>query len=275
MSFKEQIANMTWSYSRLSLYEQCPYAFYLQYLCVDEHGKPLYKTAPNFYAAYGSFCHNLIMQGLIGEMSLDEVYYHFQDDYDDLTDLFPYDEQTAEKYFLKGLAYFGRDDWIDELRGEECLAVEEKLDFKIGDYPFVGYVDLATKDNGLMITDHKSQQSVIGKRGNVLKSKENKLLALKRQMYLYSVPCAETFAGTQPDGQTRLRVNFFNDNHTLIMPWEEQEYKETQEWAVNTIQRIEQDESFEAMNDYFFCHRICQFRPECEFKDGQVEDNTE
>lgn len=45
--------NMTFSFSSLTLFEQCPYAWYLKYIeCRDK--------ASNCYADFGSYCHKIL-----------------------------------------------------------------------------------------------------------------------------------------------------------------------------------------------------------------------
>ena len=53
---------MTWSYSRINTYLQCPYQFYLKYIeCLDE--------APMFFSEYGSLVHEVLAEYYSGNIS--------------------------------------------------------------------------------------------------------------------------------------------------------------------------------------------------------------
>lgn len=268
--WSEQIANMTWSYSRLSTYEQCPYQFYLNYLLVDENGRPLYETVPNFCAAYGSMCHKIFERVFKKQMSLDEAYVEFQDQFELLEDDFPWDYKFSEKYYEKGLTYFGGD-WYDRYNYADVVSVEEHMTFDVGGYKFQGFVDLIMRGReygDINIIDHKSQKSVLGKSGQILKSQQGKADAIKRQLYLYSKPVIAKYGKI-----SEMFVNFFNDGKMWHFWWDQDEYEAAMKWAVDVIKRIEQDADFVSKNDYFFCRKICSFRTECEEKDGDQEES--
>ena len=51
------IEDMTWSYSRLKAFEDCPYKWYLRYIRF-----PKAKGVDQFFADYGTFIHELIRE---------------------------------------------------------------------------------------------------------------------------------------------------------------------------------------------------------------------
>ena len=264
--WSEQIHNMTWSYSRLSTYEQCPYQFYLQYLLVDENGRPLYETVPNFWAAYGSMCHKIFERVFKKQMTLDDAYIEFQDRFLDLEEDFPYEGKYSDKYFEKGLEYFGGD-WYGRYNYADVVSVEEHMEFDVGGYKFQGFVDLIMRGRDIgdiNIIDHKSAKTVLGKTGKILKTQQDKADAMKRQLYLYSKPVIAKYGKI-----SEMFVNFFNDNQVWHFWWNQDEYDAAMKWAVDVIKRIEHDADFVSKNDYFFCRKICSFRTECEMKDDE------
>lgn len=264
--WSEQIHNMTWSYSRLSTYEQCPYMFYLNYLLVDDNGRPLYTMVPNFWAAYGSMCHKIFERVFKKQMTLDDAYIEFQDRFLELEEDFPYEGKYSDKYFEKGLEYFGGD-WYGRYSCADVVSVEEHMEFDVGGYKFQGFVDLIMRGReygDINIIDHKSAKTVLGKTGKILKTQQDKADAMKRQLYLYSKPVIEKYGKI-----SEMFVNFFNDNQVWHFWWNQDEYDAAMKWAVDVIKRIEQDADFVSKNDYFFCRKICSFRAECEMKDDE------
>ena len=72
--YAKALQDMTWSFSRIHSYEQCPYEFYLNYLFKDEDGHRIYEGEDNFYGAFGSFCHELLAAVFNREISAEEAY---------------------------------------------------------------------------------------------------------------------------------------------------------------------------------------------------------
>lgn len=66
MKYSHIIDEMTWSYSRITAYEDCPYRFYLKYI------KKI-KGVRHFFSDYGSFMHLIIQKFLTGELKKSEL----------------------------------------------------------------------------------------------------------------------------------------------------------------------------------------------------------
>ena len=64
--YRELINDMTWSYSRVKTFHDCPYRWFLKYIhdC---------KEVPMFYSSYGSFMHKLLEQYYKGMLSKEEI----------------------------------------------------------------------------------------------------------------------------------------------------------------------------------------------------------
>ena len=65
---------MTWSYSRITKYEVCKYAWLLTYIknC-EKKGK--------FFAEYGSFIHQIMQKYLTGELKENELVDYYLENY--------------------------------------------------------------------------------------------------------------------------------------------------------------------------------------------------
>lgn len=268
--YAKALQDMTWSFSRIHSYEQCPYEFYLNYLFKDEDGHRIYEGEDNFYGAFGSFCHELLAAVFNREISAEEAYIKYQEDYDDRLSEFWVKDSTKESYFYKGLRYFS--DFNPETRDFDILGVEQKNYFTIGNYSFVAIIDLLLRKKStgqIILLDHKSSDYPIGKRGGVLKSKQKTFESYKRQLYLYCKPVFDSY-GVYP---SHIGWNYFKESKDLILPFDEVEYSDSINWAVNTIHQIEKEDQFPENIDHFYCTQLCRFRKgtsTCEYADGGV-----
>ena len=66
---------MTWSFSRLHAWEQCPYAFYLKYIEKRE-------GESNYYASNGKCMHEVFEAILTDKITLDECTQYYADNYE-------------------------------------------------------------------------------------------------------------------------------------------------------------------------------------------------
>ena len=66
ISYRPLIEDMTWSFSRIECFNDCPYRWFLKYI-------KRYKETPQFYSSYGSFMHKLIEQFYKGELTKEEI----------------------------------------------------------------------------------------------------------------------------------------------------------------------------------------------------------
>ena len=249
--------NMTWSFSRLESFYQCPLAWHRTYIDCE-------PKCSNAFAEYGSCCHKILEEYEKGELDI----FSISDEYDrrfaeEVVTDFPPNKYAdlRESYYLKGQKYFEEIDLpLDEM---EILGVEEKVNFELGGKPFIGFIDLRyrDKDGHLIFMDHKSASLNWTKKGAISKSSAEKMEKYKYQQYLYTIPFIE--AGEQVN---YLEWNFFNNQKIYRIPWQQKEYEEAKEWALRTIELIEKEEAWFPNADWYFCHNLCDHRDFCEYK---------
>lgn len=249
------IDNMTWSFSRLESFDQCPLGWKMKYIDCEE-------GESNAFAEYGSYVHKLLEEYLKGELSSLELAFVYENGFDDAvpTD-FPPNKYVdmKESYFYKGLEYF--ENFEDVLNDPyEVIGSEQKVNFQIGDNRFVGFIDLLAKDSDgkIIVVDHKSATLKWTKTGKVSKQSAEKLESYKRQLYLYCKALIDE--GIQPD---YLCWNFFNDKRIYKILFDPNEYEAALQWATETIDRIRATDEFEQHEDWYFCHNICDMRNLC------------
>lgn len=244
------LESMTWSFSRVNAYySSCPYEFYLHYIEKN-------KGADSSFGQFGSFCHKCLEMYAKGELDIFDISEYYEEHYcDEVTMEFPFNKYVdmGISYYEKGLDYFNKMDF--DLSKYDILGVEKKVNFKIGKYDFVGYIDLLLreKESGkIIILDHKSASIKILKSGKISKSDQLHFLEFKRQLYLYSKAVMAEY------GQVDyLEWNMFKDQNNIKIPWDKEEYEEAIQWALDTIHKIEQEEEWRANPDWYYCHNLC------------------
>lgn len=256
--------NMRWSFSRLSTYEKCPYAFYLQYVEKRKDGES------NWYAENGSACHKVIENLLKHKIKLEEAGEYY------LKLLKCCEHEENESTIEKCLNYFANLEPLDEKY--EILGVEKKINFKIGSfqyvgacYKFIGICDIILKDtttDEIILVDNKSSDCFFGKKGSVLKAQEENFETYKKQMYLYCKAIKDEMGLTV----NKIVWNHFKDDGKLsVIDFNEQDYWKTLEWATSTIEKIKSDSNFECNKSFIFCHRLCNYRNNCEYLEEDEE----
>lgn len=225
MSYSKELNGMTWSFSRLHAWEQCPYAFYLKYI----EGR---EGETNYYAANGKCMHEVFEALLTNKVAFDDCTQLYADKYDLICEKAK--QSIMDSTYEKCIDYLSV---VDDVNRDkfEIIGVELKLEFKIDKYNFLGYADLVlkNKDNGeIMLVDHKSSSHFLKKDGTPLKSQLESFLAYRHQMYIYCKGLKECL-GLQVD---KIVWHHFKDNGELtIIPFSREEYEETLQWAVKTI----------------------------------------
>ena len=254
------IDNMTWSFSRLQSYNQCPYGFKLRYIdCIEGEG--------NFYSQYGSFVHSILERFAKGELSIFDISTYYEDNFiANVTYDAPPNNYVdiKQSYYDKGLDYLNNIDL--DLEGYEVLGVEKECKFKVGDYNMVGYIDLLLRDKhtgDITVLDHKSGSVKFKKNGEPASSETKHLLDFKRQLYLYSIAVTEEF-GVKPK---YLQWNLFKDRNWFKIEFNDDELEEAKKWVIDTIDKIKNDIAFPPNPQHYFCYNLCDMRNcACEYK---------
>lgn len=265
--YKEKIRNMTWSYSRITAYDHCPYSFYLKYIIADDD---MYLAESNFYAESGSYVHSILEKVLKGELSEENAAQYYLDHYDDNI-FYKTRQNIMEKNFELCEDYLCNLDF-DWLKDFEILGVEKEIHVVLKDengneYPFIGYIDLAVRHKEtrkIYIIDHKSSSYPFKRDGKtVLKKSESDFTKYKMQMYLYAKAIFEEY-GEYPE---KLIWNHFKDQKVAVIPFDKDEYDKAIQWFIDKIHEIENDDEFEARCDFFYCNNLCDFRASCEYNE--------
>ncbi len=256
------IDTMVWSYSRLSLFHQCPYGWYLKYFeCT--------KGEPNFFGQFGSLMHKILEMYEKEELSLFEISAYYEENFDDyVTCEAPSNKfvDIRQMYYERGLAYLDNIDLV--LDQYEILGIEKEVRFNIGGYEMVGYIDLLLRDKvtkEIIIVDHKSANVKFRKNGELSKSKKEMehILGFKRQLYLYAIAVIAEYK----QKPTQLWWNLFSNRKWLKIKFDDKEFEDAKSWAEQTVKAIEQETTWFPNPDRYYCWNICDMRNcACEYK---------
>lgn len=247
--FKPLIEDMTWSYSRIKCFYDCPYRWFLKYIKhVDEK--------PQFYASYGSFMHKLLERYYKGELTKEEMQIKFLFGFSEEVKGERPQEGTVQKYIRRGSEYLR----TFKPFPYNPLGVEKKVVFHIGRHPFVGYIDyLGEKDGELYIVDNKSRDLAPRSGRENPTRKDAELDELLRQLYIYSSAVEQEY-GKLPK---KLCFNCFKAGTFIEEPFSEAAYQEAIDWAQEGIEEIRDADDFSPCIEYFGCRYICGVNDEC------------
>ena len=127
------IDGMTWSFSRIEAFHQCPYAWKIKYIDCE-------RGDDNAYGQYGKVCHEILERYFAYELEekemVDEFIWKFGID---ITEPFPYNKfsDLRQTYYEKGLHYFEtfKEEDITFDTFDEIVGVEMKVEFEIDGKP--------------------------------------------------------------------------------------------------------------------------------------------
>lgn len=238
---------MQYSFSKLTQFYDCPYAYYRYYVKNE-------KGIDNLFAEYGILVHSILERYAKGELKKECLVEEFKASFElRITQpILMFGRDLTQSYFDKGVAFFSNFDGFWEL---EPLQSEYRFETSLNEDTFVGVIDLILRDNegNIIIVDHKSSSKFTRKE---LKTKA-------RQLYLYSKAVYDKF-GKFP---SELWFNHFKDGHLEKIIFQKTDYDEAIQWALETIENINACMGFEPnVNDRFYCGYLCDYRENCDYK---------
>ena len=239
-------ADRKYSFSALESFAHCPMMYRLKY--IDR-----VPDQDNAFGQYGTWCHRLLEQYEKGEIPLIALAEEYKDGYDGaVTRSFPpFPRGMGEKYYQQGLAYFESFQGFGDQY--EVLAVEERFELTIGEFQFVGVVDLVLQDKktgDITVIDHKSKSS---------NTMHKDLPTFRRQLYVYAAFVKQRF-GVWPK---YLKFNLFRENEWVTETFDLEEYEQTMKWVVETIENILFETEWKVCPSSYFCRFVCGVADSC------------
>ena len=239
---------MQYSFSKLTSFYECPYAFYRNYQ-KKEIG------IDNQFASYGILVHSILERYAKGELKLDQLVDEFNSGFEmSISEpIIMFGRDLTQSYFDKGVDFFSN---FNGFWGLTPLESEYQFETKLDkENSLIGIIDLVAKDDddNLIIIDHKSSS----------KFSKKELKEKARQLYLYSKAVKEKY-GKFPK---EVWFNHFKNSYIEKINFSDSAYEEAISWALETINKIESCIDFEPNNtDKFMCDYLCDYRENCEYK---------
>lgn len=251
MNLQHVISQMTWSYSRIRCFEDCPYKFFLTYI-------KCYPEERRFFASFGSFVHEILASYLNGELHKDELtQYYILNFSREVEGKAPSDKIFAN-YFSSGYDYLK----CCPLSPENTIAVELPVDFELNGNRFTGFVDYIRQEGETMILgDHKSR--ALKPRSNRKKPtlSDKELDKYYEQLYLYCKPVYELY-GKFPDF---LEFNCFRTGTVISEPFDIEKYSMVLEKFSIAPKTIANNEKWNPSLEFFKCRYLCGKNAACEY----------
>lgn len=244
----------TWSFSRISCFDQCPMAFKLTYL--DE-----VDQIDNAFAEYGTLCHSCLEHYMKGQTPVFMLSSEFDSRYDsEVTAPWPpFPVGLGGKYFDQGVAFFDSWDGIDESK-YEIVDSERSFVVEVGGNIVVGVIDavLRNKETGrLVVWDWKSKSYTQMKKD---------LAEYRHQLYIYAMGCMKLY-GEYPES---LSFYLFREDKMVTEQFSEEALEETKQWIIQTIERIKSSSEYVVSPSGYFCKFICSVSHHCDAVDAIV-----
>lgn len=251
--YKPLIEKMVWSYSRLRLFEDCPYAWFMKYIYNVE-------DVPNFYNSFGQFVHDIIDGFYKGNISKERLPIEYIKGFYEKVVRTGAEDETIDKYLTQTFEYFKHFEPLPY----ECVATEKTIFFEVAGHPFTSRIDYIGRDadGSLCIADHKARDiKPRGFRKNKPLASNKVLDKLLDQLYLYSSAVKAEY-GVYP---SKLCFNCYRTGVFIEEPFDEKRHDETIERIAHTISLIENETEWFPNIEWFYCKSMCGMRHECEF----------
>lgn len=256
VSYKPLIDGMTWSYSRIKSFEDCPHRWYLKYIRF-----PRAEQLDLFFASYGTFMHELIAEFYKGEKDALDVRLNYLSNYRNRVAMPAPSQKVANGYFESGLAYLK----TIHPSEDKVVSVEERFSAEIGGTPFIGFIDRLdeTADGELVLIDNKSRTLKPRSKRAKPTQMDHMLDEYLRQLYLYSEFVNKKF-GKYPKN---LCFNCFREQTLIKEPFDPAKLDEAKAWAKENIAKISEETRFRPDVEWFKCHHLCEMRHLCDYYD--------
>ena len=249
------IDDMTWSFSRLESFEQCPFAWVNSYIYGEEKRN-------NFFSDFGSCMHCVLSEYFNREIGKEDLIVRYIELFSQIKSRAP-TQKIKDGRFRDGLSYLSSPlSTFYEFDSREIISAEREFNISLDGLPFTGFVDLESHDTEFVVTDHKS--SVIkppsGRAKKTAYDLERERKA--RQLYIYAYAFHDKY-GFWPD---RLEFNCYRVPYFVSIKFSEAEMEETIRWAHETAKTISSADIFGPNIDQYYCRNICSMAS-CPYRD--------
>lgn len=255
--YKDRLDEIAFSFSSLSQFAECPYAFALNKIENE-------KGDGNAHAEIGSYGHKIIERLLKKEVTKQDALIECVNEFENNV-TYEISEAAYDRKYSALCSYI--EDFDESIFDKyEILGVEKMLYWTIDNHRMVGVIDLILKDKKtekIYLIDHKSAGHFFKKNGEPLKNMKDSYELYRKQMYLYADAMYQRL-GYYPD---YISWNHFLDGgKRSTIPFNKKDCEDAVKWASDIINQIYEAEEFPANYNYMKCEMFCNFRDTCMWK---------
>lgn len=255
------LANKKFSFSAITTYEHCPYAYKLLY--IDD----IEDRIDNFYGEYGRLVHNCLEEYFKKNIDIYEMRNYFENNYNKMvvSCLPDYPRNIDKKYYKQALDFFSNFSFDWDIY--DVVVVENTLRFDLFGYKFTGRPDLILrnkKEKENILLDFKtSKPFYTNRRTGKEVIKTDRINKYKKQLYLYTYG----YKQAHDEEINKMQIWFTRPSRKMTFLWNYEEEKEALLWAENLLHQIWKEETFPYNNkEKYFCDFLCSARNVCEFR---------
>ncbi len=242
----------TYSFTKLSSYDQCPKMWELTYLTKTPKQKSVFSE-------YGTLLHSILERYERGDLPLDALADTFDWEWDETFKgmQFPPNKYVdlAESYKRQGIEFLQNFTGLPD--DAKVLGVEQHFEIPIDDFVLQGFIDLMYEQQGkLIILDWKTAKAYT----------KSELKHKQRQPYLYAMYPKSVY-DRWPD---EIHFGHIRDDKRVKIPFNETDQKESVDWAIQQVDTLRKAWDFPCRPSEFFCRYICSVRGECKYGEASA-----
>ena len=248
------IDNLVHSYSSISTYDTCNYAYKLSYIDAVE-------KRSNFFGEFGSACHSVLQNFFQDKIDYFELSREFKSEYEKtvISNPPPYMINAREDYLNKGLLYF--DSFNFDKSAYDISIIEEPITIKLKDFSMVAKPDLVFKNKKTekySLVDFKTANAY-NKNGKLNKKKFESYMK-QFNLYVWAL-----YAGKSIE-INEIEVWFITCGKIEKVAVNIDEVQENFNWFCDIIEKIKNEDRWEAnTKDEFFCTQLCSVYSNCKY----------
>ena len=252
------LEGMVYSYSSVSNFVNCPYAFYLTYIDYVDR-------STNWYSDFGLYIHNIMEKFFADELDVFDLPIYFEENYESkVTAPLPmYPVGIEAKYREQTLEFFNN--FSFDKSQYDVIDIETFINVEHEGINITIRPDLILRDKNtseIILVDYKTSDPYNKKTGKPVKKK---IEEYKKQMLLYSYFINKTMSVNID----KIKLWFVRVNKIEEFDYSEKEAVEVLEWFTGEIKKIKEEEEFpptDTTKNKFFCLNLCSVSEYCKFK---------
>ena len=247
--------NMNFSFSNISTFTTCPYAWKLTYI----DSKERYS---NYYSEFGNLCHDVMEKFMGDELDIFDLSDYFTKNYSTIVRSSPppFPKGLSERYYNEMIEFL--DNVTFDKSINQPLSIEEFISMIIGDVSVIAKPDLLYKDtvrDKIILCDFKTSKP-FAQSGKLDKKKID---GYTKQLLLYAYIIKE-ISDIHID---EIFLWFLRYDERVFIPFTQEDVKKTLDEFIENVNIIKDStEYLPNIKNKFFCQSLCSVGWACKYR---------